>query len=288
MGAPTPHVLALALGLACVGAAVWWIVRGIARSHSLARLEAGEDPAAAATTPPHSSRFGPGEIGVLAGVVLAVSGLASVALPLPLPIGIALGLDAGVLLWLALRVRSRRRELRIEEQLGRAIQSTRASMRSGSSPAESLRVAAEGVGAPFGPFLADAAGRLRLGEDVEHALAGLSRAAPLDAVRLFVFALAVQWRAGGSLERSLDSVGTYVRDRVELQRRIESQAAPARSSVLALVGATAAVAFLAWSNDPANVGRFLASPTGEALVAATLALQGASLLWMWRLARVRL
>ncbi len=289
MDVPTPPpLLALALGLACLGGATWWILRAVARSRALARLEEEGDPGAEAGAAPVGTRIGLGKVALVAAAVLAVASLASVAFPLPLPIGIALGLDAGVLVWLTLQVRARRQKLRIEEQLARAVLSARASLRSGRSPAESLRVAAEGVGAPFGPLLADAAGRLRLGEDAERALGGLTRAAPVDAVRLLVFALAVQWRSGGSLERSLDSVGTYVRDRVELQRRIESQAAPARSSVLALVGATVAVAFLAWSNDPANVGRFLASGTGEALVAAALVLQGVSLLWMWRLARVQL
>ena len=280
--------LALALGLACVAAAAWLGLRAIARSRALDRLDVEADEAAALGAQPGGSGLGLLGAALIGGAVVAASGVAIAFSPLPLLVAVVLGLDAGVLVWLFLQVRIRRRDLRIEEQVARAVMATRASLRSGRSPAESLRVAADGAGAPFGPLLADAAGRLRLGEDVEDALAGLTRAAPLASVRLLVFALSVQWRAGGSLERSLDTVGTYVRDRVELQRRIETQAAPARSSVLALFGATLAVAFLAWSNDPANVGRFVASGPGTALVATTLFLQGGSLLWMWRLARVRL
>ncbi len=279
--------LGLALGIACLAGATWWLIRAAARSRSVARLDSDPDERIEATPAPPAARGGLAGALLVAAAVVVVAVAASAGYALPWPLGLALGLDAGAIVWLALRIRAQRRDLRLEEQVARAVLSVRASLRSGRSPAESLRIAAEGADAPFGPLLADAAGRLRLGEDVEQAFRGLRQAAPLDAVRLLVFALEVQWRAGGSLERSLDSVGSYVRDRVELQRRIESQSAPARSSVLALVGATVAVAFLAWSNDPGNVGRFVNSSTGEALVALALLLQGASLLWMYRLAQVR-
>ena len=49
-----------------------------------------------------------------------------------------------------------------------------------------------------------------------------------------------------------------MQDRVDVQgQRISSQSAPTRSSTLVLFGATAAIAWLSWTHDPFNMGRFL-------------------------------
>ena len=135
--------------------------------------------------------------------------------------------------------------------------------------------------------LLELSGALRLGEDVERALEALVERVPLESYRLFAIALAVQWRAGGSLERSLSVVARTVRDRVELERRIFSQAAPTRVSVFAFVIATLAIAYLMWQNDPANVENFLMSSTGIQLVGSAIWLQAIGILWMSQLSRIR-
>ena len=99
-------------------------------------------------------------------------------------------------------------------------------------------------------------------------------------------ALAVQWRAGGSMDRSLSSVARAVRDRVELLRRIQTQSAPTRGSVFAFVAATLGVALLMWQNDPANLERFLASGVGGALVGLSIWLQAIGIVWMWRVGQI--
>ena len=66
---------------------------------------------------------------------------------------------------------------------------------------------------PARAVLLELTGRLRLGESPEGALEELATAVPLESFRLFSVALGVQWRAGGSLDRSLASVARAVRDR---------------------------------------------------------------------------
>ena len=223
-------------------------------------------------------------LAMAAGVV--AFGAARLAMGVSMPISAAAAFDLSALVYVALAIRARGRELRSERQLGDALRLMTAGLRAGASPNDALERAAVQVGAPMGPRLVEVVGRLRLGEDAREVLGTLGRESPLDSVRLFSQALAVQWRAGGSLQRTLESVEKFVRDRVELQRRIESQVAPTRSSVLILAGATGAVAFLSWSNDPLNVERFIASAAGEIGIASCLGLQGLSFLWMWRLSRL--
>ncbi|MDJ0867838.1 MAG: type II secretion system F family protein [Myxococcota bacterium] len=205
---------------------------------------------------------------------------------LAIPYATAAGAIAGVIVHVTVAVRWNGRALAAEETLAESIGLVTAALRAGASPLDALeRAAGEAEGA-FGRALDGMIARLRLGEEPRKALSGLAEAVPLDSVRLFALALSVQWGAGGSLERTLGVVARSVRDRVELLRRIESQLAPTRGSVTVLVLANAAVAGLAWSNDPVNLGRFLASSTGTLLVASAMWLQALALLWMWRLSRV--
>lgn len=194
---------------------------------------------------------------------------------------------AGVLAHIAIRSFDQSRALALEEGLAEAIGLATSSLRVGASPIEALERASQAIRGPARPVLTALTGRLRLGQAPEKALAELYEDIPLESFRLFSVALAVQWRAGGSLERSLGTVARALRDRVELLRRIRTQSAPTRGSVFAFVAATGGIALLMWQNDPANLERFLASGTGGALVGLSVWLQAIGILWMWRLSQIR-
>ncbi|MGH0033183.1 MAG: type II secretion system F family protein [Myxococcota bacterium] len=273
--------LALVAGAASLAASAVAVQRLWLRRSAARRLDADAE---STTTPVEAAQLPP----LLPAAVAAAAAFAAarLAFAVSLPVALAIGFDVGALAWVVAATRRRSRDLRAEQQLGDALRLMTGALRAGASPNDALERAASQVGAPIGPKLRDASGRLRLGESAGDVLGTLGRETHLDSLRLFSQALAVQWRAGGSLQHTLSTVGTFVRDRVELQRRIESQVAPTRSSVLVLTGATAAVAFLAWSNDPTNVGLFVSSAFGRVAIAACFVLQGLSFLWMWRLARV--
>jgi Flp pilus assembly protein TadB len=203
------------------------------------------------------------------------------------PIACALGFDAGVVAWLWLSGRHARHLTRLEAQLAETLRLTAAALRAGIGRVDALHRAAEQIEAPLQPILLEAVGRLRLGEAPQEAFERLAARVPLETFRLFSMIIATQWQAGGSLQGTLGSVGDFMQDRVEVQQRIASQSAPARSSTLVLFGATAAVAWLSWTNDPFNMQRFFGSGTGATLVSTTLALQGVALIWMDRLMRSR-
>ncbi|MEM9177653.1 MAG: type II secretion system F family protein [Myxococcota bacterium] len=222
----------------------------------------------------------PVAVGVTAAAVPFLFGLI-------LPIACAIGFDAGVVAWLWLAARHRRHLERLEAQLAEALRLTAAALRAGLGRVDALQRAAEQVEAPLRPILLEAVGRLRLGEAPNDAFARLSQRVPLETFRLFAMIIATQWQAGGSLQGTLASVGDFMQDRVDVQQRITSQSAPTRSSTIVLFGATAAIAWLSWTNDPVNMQRFFESGMGTALVSTTLALQGVALVWMDRLMRSR-
>lgn len=178
-----------------------------------------------------------------------------------------------------------RRALALEAQLAQAIQLVSAALRAGASPNDALERAARESEAPLRPLLEATSQRLRLGDPPAHALALLAERAPLEGVRLFATAVAVPWGAGGSLDRALGSVGRSLRDRVDTARRIDTQTASVRASLVAIVAANIAIAALGYAASPANLGALLDAPKGQALLASTLWLQAFALAWITRLTR---
>jgi len=225
---------------------------------------------------------------VVLPVLLLGLALGRLVFDLPLPIALALSLDGAILTGLVLATRDDRRDLRLEEQLAEALRLTSAGLRAGLGRVEALHRAAIQLEEPLRPLLLETVGQLRLGEDPPQTFERFAQRVPLETFRLFTMVIATQWEAGGSLQNTFASVGGFMQDRVEVARRITAQAAPTRSAILTLFAATAAIAWFSWSNDPANLERFLRSDWGAGLVATALALQGLSLFWMWRLTRVRI
>jgi tight adherence protein B len=272
---------------ASFAAALWLVRREASRRRTRARLETEleEDGSLAPERAPrrHDPRV-PAWRAVAAALVVAA---AAAAMRLDLALSTGIGAVAGVLVHVAAGALAQRRALRLEEGLAEVIGLASSALRAGASPVDALERAARAVHGPAQEILLDLAGRLRLGEDPESTLAALAERVPLESFRLFALAVAVQWRAGGSLDRSLAVVARAVRDRVELQRRIHTQGAPTRGSVFAFVVATAAIAFLMWQHDPANLERFLGSPAGSALVGVATWLQALGISWMWRITQIR-
>lgn len=220
-------------------------------------------------------------------ICAALLGPALLAAGLPVVFAVAVAFAAGALGAVAESSRRSGFALRLEGQLADSVDLMIGALRAGSGMVDALERASRSSREPLGPVLAETAARLRLGERPQEVLRDLALRVPLEAFQLFAFALSVNWEAGGSLAPTLATVGRSVRDRVELSRRIRSQSAPTLASIASLLLATYGIAWLTWARDPSNVERFLATPSGSAMVAATIALQAAGLLWMWKWSQVR-
>ena len=271
--------------LASATAALWFMRHEASRRRARSRLETSDSPILA-------KRRVRRVVGAVPPWPAAVVALLATGLGLVLKwdaiLATGAGAVAGVLVHLALDARSQRLSIELEEGLAEVIGLASSALRAGASPVDALERAASAVRGPARNLLLDLSGRLRLGEEVDDALATLADRVPLESFRLFALALSVQWRAGGSLERSLALVSRAVRDRVEVARRIHTQGAPTRGTVFAFVIATGGIAFLMWQHDPANLERFLASSSGSNLVGVAIWLQAIGVLWMWRLSQIRI
>jgi len=195
------------------------------------------------------------------------------------------GAVGGVACHLVFERRRERATLLAETQLAQAIALASSALRAGASPNDAFERAARESRPPLAPILEATSRRLRLGEDPERVLGAFAARVPLASARLFATAVAVQWSAGGSFERALTGVGRSIRDRVETARRIDTQTASVRASLVSIVLANVAIAALGWSANPGSIAQLVGSPVGSAMLAMTLWLQALALVWIARLAR---
>ena len=271
------------LALLFVGAREWQ-----RRTKVAERLHAGNDDPALAVAP---APDGP-QAGVRSVLIAAIAALAVAALLLAVTgrLSLAVGLASigGALAFIVDRTRIDRSMLALEEGLADALGLVTSALRVGASPLDAFQRATRETRGPLRSVLTDLTGRLAAGEPPAEVAARMRSAAPVESIRLLALCIAVQWNAGGQLSRSLSVVSRSVRDRADVLRRVETQAAPTRGSVLLLAAANLAIAAIVWTNDPAGITRFLDSGVGAALVTTTLLFQGLSLLWMWRISRIQL
>jgi tight adherence protein B len=202
---------------------------------------------------------------------------------LPLNISAAAGILFGVMAHLAEEYRGQQQAALIETQLSQAIYLMVGSLRAGASLLSAFESALEEVGPPLRPYFQEVAGRIRLGDDPRSAVSDLQVHVPLETFRLCATSLAIHWEVGGSLATTLSTVGSTVRDRIELSRRVRAQSVEAHASVAVVLGITYVLGFLMWRTNPDRLNPFIGSSIGEMVVAAVITMQAVGLIWMSRL-----
>ena len=129
--------------------------------------------------------------------------------------------------------------------------------------------------------------RIRLGDDPQYVFNMLTHRIPLETFLLFSSTLAVHWEVGGTLAPTLATVGRTIRDRIELGRKIRSNSVQAQMSVVAVLFVTYFIAGVMWRTSPDRMADFLESSLASWLVAGSIILQGAGIVWMSFISRAR-
>ena len=279
-----------AIALVLTGAAIYWWYGHHVRRLTVGRLDAlidtveataSREPAArrAIRAFPPRHRYLPAGIGVAVGVVLWL------LVGFRLEIAVAVGILIGVLTHLIEDYVSGERTAFIEAQLAAAIYLMVGSLRAGASLLAAFESALEEIGPPLRPYFQEVAGRIRLGDDPQAAVADLQQHVPVETFRLFATSLAVHWEVGGSLATTLSTVGQTVRDRIELSRRVRAQGVEAHASTAVVLGIAYVLGFLMWRTNPDRLEAFVRSDIGTFVVAAVIVLQAVGLIWMARMSR---
>ena len=179
------------------------------------------------------------------------------------------------------------RTAKIETQLVEAIDLMVGGLGAGAGVADALENATRESQRPLRPQLEDVIGRIRLGDDPPTVYRGLTERVPLETFLLFASALAVHWETGGSLAPTLAGVGRTIRDRIEIARRIHSNAAQSQVSTIAVMLLTYFIAVVMWRTNPEQMRAFLATSGGQWAIAGTIVLQAVGLVWMSAISRLK-
>jgi len=216
-----------------------------------------------------------------AGVALAASLL---GYRLAGPVG-----AVGLVMALAALERSSRaaRERRVsetaEEQLRDAITGLAAATRAGLSVRRALREVLRDAEPPLRDRLAQAVGRLDVGEPLDASLAPVSQGSADG--RLLVAVLSVHSRVGGDLPGLLDELSSLLALRLRGRRQGRALTAQARASGAVLAVLPIAFVGLLSGTSGAALGAFYRTAHGSILLLTGFLLESVGFLWLRRLAR---
>ena len=220
-----------------------------------------------------------------AGILVAVLVLWGTGLPRPYALGFGV-LVTAIASLLEIRLADRSRET-IESQLADAIDLMVASLQAGSALLAALEATLREARRPMREELQSIIARIRVGEDPRSVVRQLARRVPTESFRLFCHALLVHWETGGSLTSSLRTVGGTIRDRLEVSRRINSQAVESQVSVVAVMAITYGLVVFMLYQNPVQFKKLIYSAFGSSAAAALMMLQAAGMVWIWRMSRIR-
>ncbi|MEW4562032.1 type II secretion system F family protein [Bremerella sp. JC770] len=200
-------------------------------------------------------------------------------------ISLTMGLIVALLLVIVEVWNAQRQAAKLEEQLAEAIDLMIGTLGAGAGLSTSMSVVIEELRDPLRGQFQELLGRINFGDDARLVFAQLAARIPLDTYLLFASALSVHWEVGGNLTPTLSAVGQTIRDRLEIARRIRSNATQSDISTIAILGLTYFIALVMWRNSPAQMEAFVTSPTGEFFVAGSMLLQAVGIVWMHWMSR---
>jgi tight adherence protein B len=277
-------------GAAAGAGALWWLWRG-RRLHRISRERLREEgPGATHHEEEYTVELQP-TLRRHHALPFVVGACCGVGLLLLLRVDVvycvAFGVITGVMTYIIEQFLAAHAALKLEMQLANAIDLMVGALGAGSGLAEAIDSAARESPEPLRSELQEILGRIRYGEAPVRVFEDFSSRVPLETFRLFTFTLAVHGEVGGSLSQTLSTVGRSIRDRIEISRRIRTQATEAQASVIGIVCITYFLGLLMWRTNPANFEEFLKHPIGANLAAGAMILQAIGLLWITKLSQLR-
>jgi len=274
--------LLIMLWLVIAGTAVVLLSRERMRSQAAARLNDADGAVLPESMVPGTFPWHRLLIPVAAAAAaFAATGL----LQLRIPFVVAAAVIAGMLAAEALTLISDYANARLENQLADAIDLMIGAVGAGASLGAALEAAVAETKAPLRPIFEDISARIRLGDNPTGVFLRLADRVPRDSFLLFSAAMAVHWEAGGQLSPTLASVGRTLRDRMDIDRRLQSSAAQSRFSAFAVLALTWFIALIVYNNNAEQMSAFLNSSFGGWAIAVTTILQACGIIWMNAMSR---
>jgi len=160
-------------------------------------------------------------------------------------------------------------------------------IRAGHALGSGIRLVGEEMRDPVGPEFARIAEEMRLGRDVNEALAGLEERVPAEDVRFFCTAVSIQRTTGGNLAEVLERLSEVIRERYKLLSHARVLSTQHRWSAILVGLSPVAFAVIFQVLHPDYFKAFFESEAAPMLLTLGLAFEAVGFFCVWRIAKIK-
>jgi tight adherence protein B len=227
-----------------------------------------------------------GEFVVASVVAALVFGLLGAALLGNFLLALVLGVIGAIVPSIVLRSSLQRRAEKLREQLPDVLTILASSLRAGHSFLQSLDTVAKEIAPPAAAEFQRVVAEIRLGRPAEDALEALAERVGSPDFRWAVLAVNIQREVGGNLAEILDNVADTLRERAMLRRQVRVLTAEGRLSAWVLALLPVGIALYITAVNPEYIGTLVTETMGLIMLAGSLILLVAGVLWMRKIVNI--
>jgi tight adherence protein B len=215
-----------------------------------------------------------------AGLAVVRPSLFAWLLPVALAVFVVLGAR------FVLERRISRRRARFAEQLDDTLSLVAGGLRAGHSLPRAMDAVAQEAESPTAEEFARILNQHRLGRDLGEALQLTADRMRSDDLAWVAHAVAIHREVGGNLSEVLDHVGDTIRERSQIRRQVQTLSAEGRISANVLIALPVLIAVVLAVISPSYLTVFFTTPSGWALIAASLVLFAVGVVWLRAVVKV--
>ncbi|ALE07601.1 type II secretion system protein F [Arthrobacter sp. ERGS1:01] len=212
----------------------------------------------------------------LLGLVLAGVGLA-----------VILAIVTPVLGWLALALLADRRRAKFDKQLSDNLLLLTGGLRAGHSVLAAIDAAAKEAAVPSSEEFARVVNEVRIGRDLEAALADTAIRMKSDDFSWITQAVQINREVGGDLAEVLDHVGETIRERGEIKAQVKSLSAEGRLSAIILVALPFGMVLMLMLVNPQYLSALTSHLVGWVMLGMGVVMMIIGSLWLRKIVQIK-
>lgn len=190
--------------------------------------------------------------------------------------------------WSCLTAWQRHRRLAVmSQQLPDAIDLISRAMRAGHAFTVAVQMVAQESSEPLASEFRRVHEQISLGQSADQAFTEFALRVPCDDVRFFITAVRLQRETGGNLAEVLSNLAALIRSRLRLLGKVRVLSAEGRLSAKVLAVMPLATGGLIYAARPDLMTLLWTDPMGLILLKVCIVLFALGLVWMWKIARIR-
>lgn len=186
-----------------------------------------------------------------------------------------------------LRILLAKRQQKLEIQLPEILNFISRAMQAGHTFIGSMQMAAAESQDPIASEFQRAFQEIGFGRTVQESMADLSRRIDCAEMRYFAVAVFINQEIGGNLASLINGVATLIRERIKAKMILHAMTSEARTSAWILSSLPFFVAGAMALIRPDFLLTLWVDPTGRAMIGYALVLMFVGIVWMQRMAKIR-